>query len=97
MLEVVNASSGRNSATMDKVPKAVLPRSFDYGGGNHIILKDLDLWRQEAEAYEIPGYMGNLVRTLFRQMVAEEGMDQDFTRIFLLMERMAGTELPKTR
>lgn len=97
MTAVVNASSGRNSASIDKVPAAVLTRSFDYGGGNHIIAKDLELWRQEAEAYEVPGYMGNLVRTLFRQMIAEEGADKDFTRIFLLMERMAGTEMPKTR
>lgn len=97
MVEVVNASSGRNSATMDKIPKAILTRSFDYGGGNHIILKDLELWRQEAEAYDVPGYMGNLVRSLYRQMVREEGTDKDFTRIFMLMERMAGVEMKKTR
>ena len=97
MVEVINASSGRNSASQDKIPKAVLPRTFDYGGANYIIEKDLELWRQEAEAYEVPGYMGNLVRTLFRQMIAEEGKDADFTRIFMLMERMAGVEMPKTR
>jgi len=97
MVEVVNASSGRNSASQDKIPKAVLTRSFDYGGANYIILKDLELWRQEAEAYGIPAYMGNLVRTLFRQMVQEEGQDKDFTRIFQLMERMAGVEMKKTR
>jgi 3-hydroxyisobutyrate dehydrogenase-like beta-hydroxyacid dehydrogenase len=97
MVEVVNASSGRNSASMDKIPKAVLTRTFDYGGGNHIIEKDLELWRQEAEAYDVPGYMGNLVRTLFRQMIAEEGKDKDFTRIFMLLERMAGVEMKKTR
>ena len=97
MVEVINASSGRNSASQDKIPKAVLPRTFDYGGANYIIEKDLELWRREAEAYEVPGYMGNLVRTLFRQMIAEEGKDADFTRIFMLMERMAGVEMPKTR
>jgi 3-hydroxyisobutyrate dehydrogenase-like beta-hydroxyacid dehydrogenase len=97
MVEVINASSGRNSASMDKIPKAVLTRSFDYGGGNHIIEKDLELWRQEAEAYDVPGYMGNLVRTMFRQMIAEEGKDKDFTRIFMLLERMAGVEMKKTR
>jgi 3-hydroxyisobutyrate dehydrogenase-like beta-hydroxyacid dehydrogenase len=97
MVEAVNASSGRNSASMDKIPKAVLTRTFDYGGGNHIIEKDLELWRQEAEAYDVPGYMGNLVRTLFRQMIAEEGKDKDFTRIFMLLERMAGVEMKKTR
>ena len=62
-----------------------------------IIEKDLELWRQETEAYEVPSYIGNLVRTLCRQMFAEEWMDKDLSRIALLMERMAGTEIPKTR
>ena len=31
MVDVINASTGRNSATLDKVPKAVLPGTFDYG------------------------------------------------------------------
>ncbi|HYC13406.1 MAG TPA: NAD(P)-dependent oxidoreductase, partial [Stellaceae bacterium] len=31
MLDVINAGSGRNTATQDKFPKAILTRSFDYG------------------------------------------------------------------
>ncbi len=31
MVQVINASTGRNSATLDKVPRAVLPGTFDYG------------------------------------------------------------------
>jgi len=34
MLAAINAGSGRNSATLDKFPAAVLTRSFDYGAGN---------------------------------------------------------------
>ena len=32
LIDTVNASTGRNSATMDKFPASVLTRSFDYGG-----------------------------------------------------------------
>ena len=97
MIEVINASSGKNSATDWLIPDHVLNGALDFGGANYIIEKDLELWRQEAEAYDVPGYMGNLVRTLFRQMIAEEGKDKDFTRIFMLLERMAGVEMKKTR
>ncbi len=31
MIDVLNVSSGKSSATLDKWPKAVLPRSFDFG------------------------------------------------------------------
>ncbi|MEJ0005439.1 MAG: NAD(P)-dependent oxidoreductase [Steroidobacteraceae bacterium] len=31
MIEVLNVSSGRSSATQDKWPRSVLPRSFDFG------------------------------------------------------------------
>jgi 3-hydroxyisobutyrate dehydrogenase-like beta-hydroxyacid dehydrogenase len=31
MIEVLNVSSGRSSATQDKWPRAVLPRTFDFG------------------------------------------------------------------
>lgn len=97
MLEIMNKATGRNFSTEKVIGQFVLNRGFDFGGANYIIDKDLELWRQETEAYEVPSYVGNLVRTLFRQMMAEEGMEKDATRIALLMERMAGAEIPKTR
>ena len=97
MLEIMNQATGRNFSTEKVVGQFILNRNFDFGGANYIINKDLELWRQETEAYEVPSYIGNLVRTLCRQMFAEEGMDKDLSRIALLMERMAGTEIPKTR
>jgi len=66
MIEVINASSGRNSATETKIPNHVLTRGFDYGGAMYIIEKDLELWRREAEAFEAPMWVGSNVRTLFR-------------------------------
>ena len=50
MIDVINSSSGQNSATSIKIPRSVLTRNFDYGGALYIIEKDLDLWRQEAES-----------------------------------------------
>lgn len=97
MLEVINASSGRNTATERKIPEAVLTRSFDYGGALYIIEKDLELWRREAEAYETPMWLGSTIRTLFRQCMAEVGRDKDMTALAQTLEKMAGVEFPKTR
>ena len=38
MLDVINAGSGRNTASQDKFPKAILPRTFDFGftNGAHV-------------------------------------------------------------
>lgn len=97
MLEVINASSGRNSATETKIPNHVLNRNFDYGGAMYIIEKDLDLWRREAEAYQAPMWLGTNIRTLFMQCIAEVGRDADLTELTKTLEKMAGVELPKTR
>jgi 3-hydroxyisobutyrate dehydrogenase-like beta-hydroxyacid dehydrogenase len=97
MLEVINASSGRNSATETKIPNHVLNRQFDYGGAMYIIEKDLELWRREAEAYQTPMWLGTNIRTLFMQCIAEVGRDADLTELALTLEKMAGVELPKTR
>lgn len=97
MIEVINASSGRNSATETKIPNHVLTRSFDYGGAMYIIEKDLDLWRREAEAYETPMWLGTNIRTLFMQAMAEVGRDKDMTALAQTLEKMAGVEIPKTR
>ena len=97
MLEVINASSGRNTATESKIPNAVLTRSFDYGGAMYIIEKDLELWRREAEMYETPMWLGSNIRTMFRQCMTELGRDQDMTALAQTLEKMAGVEFPKTR
>ena len=97
MLEVINASSGRNTATENKIPNAVLTRSFDYGGAMYIIEKDLELWRREAEMYETPMWLGTNIRTLFLQCMGEVGRDKDMTALAQTLERMAGVEFPKTR
>ena len=97
MIEVINASSGKNSATERKIPNHVLTRSFDYGGAMYIIEKDLELWRREAEAYEAPMWLGTNIRTLFLQCMNEFGRDKDMTVLAQTLENMAGVEIPKTR
>jgi 3-hydroxyisobutyrate dehydrogenase-like beta-hydroxyacid dehydrogenase len=49
MIDVFNAGSGANTATRDKFPRAVLPRTFDYGFAAALMAKDLRLCMAEAD------------------------------------------------
>ena len=61
MLDVINAGSGRNSATQDKFPRTVLPRTFDFGFPNGLLYKDVKLCLDEGEALGVPMLVGNAV------------------------------------
>ncbi len=93
MLEVINASSGRNTATEWLIPNHVLNRAFDFGGANYIIAKDLDLWRQEVEAFQTPMQLGMSLRTLYLQSMWREGMGADLTTLLKTLEEIGNTEL----
>lgn len=97
MLEVINASSGRNTATDWLIGNHVLNGAFDFGGANYIIEKDLELWRREAEAYEAPMWLGSNLRTLYLASMAEQGRDADITALAKTLGAWAGATLPKTR
>ncbi|WAB99257.1 NAD(P)-dependent oxidoreductase [Pseudomonas putida] len=94
MLDVLNAGSGRNSATVDKLPRAVLPRTFDFGFTTALSLKDTRLCLDEAEAMGIPMPVGNAVRQMLNMTRATYGDDADYTRMICVLEQWAGVELP---
>lgn len=93
MLDVLNASSGRNSATMDKMPRAVLPRTFDFGFATQLSLKDMKLCLDEAEAMGVPMMMGNAARTMLTITQARFGGSADFTSMARVVEEWAGVEI----
>jgi 3-hydroxyisobutyrate dehydrogenase-like beta-hydroxyacid dehydrogenase len=90
MIDVINVSSGANAALRDKFPKAVLPRSFDYGFATGLMYKDVRLCLEEAEALRAPMWISNLVRQLWTEAHGQFGPDADFTNIVRLFEQWAG-------
>ena len=94
MLNVFNAGSGRNSATVDKLPRAVLPRTFDFGFSTALSLKDTRLCLDEAEAMGIPMPVGSAVRQMLNMTRAAYGDSADFTRMVCVLEQWAGIEVP---
>jgi 3-hydroxyisobutyrate dehydrogenase-like beta-hydroxyacid dehydrogenase len=93
MLEVLNASSGRNSATQDKIPKHVLNRQFDFGFANALSFKDVRLCLDEAEALGVPMVVGAAVRQMLSITQQMYGQDADCTEMIKVVEQWAGCRI----
>ena len=93
LIDIINASSGRNSATQDKFPRAILPRTFDFGFATGLSYKDVRLCVEEAEAMGVPMVVGGAVREMLAITKARFGADSDFTHIAKLLEEWAGVEI----
>ena len=92
MIEVLNAGTGRNSATQDKWPRAVLPRTFDFGFSAQLSLKDTRLALDEARAMGVPLPTGERLATLLDRTLAAYGDDADFTAMAKVVEADAGLD-----
>jgi len=95
MLDVINAGSGRNTATADKFPRCVVPRRFNFGFTTALLYKDIKLCLDEAEALGVPMIVGNAVRQLMAIGKAAQGPDADITEFVKPLERLAGVEVGK--
>ncbi|MBL8575686.1 MAG: NAD(P)-dependent oxidoreductase [Mesorhizobium sp.] len=93
MVEVLNAGSGRTSASVDKIPRFVLPGTFDFGFAISLSLKDIRLCLEEAERLGVPMMVGNAVRMLFAITKADFGPDADMTAVIRPLERWASVEV----
>lgn len=92
MIEVINASTGRNSATVDKFPKAILTGTFDYGGPLEIGSKDLQLYLEEARQEGSPGLSVSNVALLWGEAERRFGPRADMTMIFRLLQEWVQTD-----
>jgi len=90
MIDVINAGSGRNTASEDKFPRAILPRTFDFGFALGLLSKDVNLCIGEAEALGVPMWVGNAVKQLWLYGLAQGGPDQDFTNLITHIEKWSG-------
>jgi len=93
MCQVFNASSGRNTATLDKFPRSVLPGTFDFGFSTALAYKDVKLCLDEAEALGVPTPVGSAVRHILGITQAMFGPDSDFTSMVRPLEQWAGVEV----
>jgi 3-hydroxyisobutyrate dehydrogenase len=81
MLDVVNVSTGRNSATSDKFPNRIATGTYDAGFKTALLTKDIRLFLENARAAGTPSKVAATVAEQWRR--CDEAMpDSDFTRIY---------------
>lgn len=93
MLDIINRSTGRNSASVDKFPKAVLTGTFDFGFATGLSYKDVRLCVDESETLGVPMIGGSLVRQILAITQSKYGADSDFTSMARLIEDWSGVEI----
>ena len=96
IVDVINAGTGRNSATADKIPRCVIPRTFNTGFSIELLSKDVRLCLEEADALGVPMVVGAAVRQLLAITMASEGPTADMTEIVKPLEKWTGVEVGKS-
>jgi 3-hydroxyisobutyrate dehydrogenase-like beta-hydroxyacid dehydrogenase len=90
MIDVLNAGSGGTSASRDKFPRAILPRTFDYGFATGLMVKDVGLYLDEAKALDVSVEVAEAVGRLWDLAMRDQGPDSDFTAAIKPIEEVAG-------
>jgi 3-hydroxyisobutyrate dehydrogenase-like beta-hydroxyacid dehydrogenase len=92
IIDVLNVSTGRNSATDDKFPNRVLSASYDSGFHTRLMTKDVDLFVSEAvtagTSAEVIGAVLDVWRAADRAMP-----DSDFTEIWKFVSRVGEVDV----
>jgi 3-hydroxyisobutyrate dehydrogenase-like beta-hydroxyacid dehydrogenase len=94
MLAVINAGTGRNTASEDKFPRQVLSGKYAAGFTTGLLTKDLGLCAAAADGLGVPMPVAAAVHAQWQRAVAELGAAADITRIVALIERAAGATIP---
>jgi 3-hydroxyisobutyrate dehydrogenase len=84
--EVVSASSGRNSATEEKLPEQVATGEYDLGFPLRLVEKDIRLLSEFGEDNGTPLLLANAVRQLVGYARTHQGDGADMTRIYDFLE-----------
>jgi 3-hydroxyisobutyrate dehydrogenase len=85
MLEVLNASSGQSSATIDKFPNHVLTGRYASGFANSLMAKDVQLYLRALEEHGRTASIGAVTASVWDRFAAADP-GADFTRIFPFVE-----------
>ena len=95
MIDVINAGSGRTTASDGKFPQAILPRTFNYGFATALMLKDVRLCVEQAKSLNVPNSVMSAVLDQWEATNKEFGGDSDFTAIVKMIEQRAGVIVGK--
>lgn len=87
ILDVVNVSTGMNTATRDKFPKQVVTQKFAAGFFAELLNKDVQLYLQNAKNAGTPIRVGSEVASIWQDCVNQLEPQSDFTLIYDLIRK----------
>ena len=90
MIDVINAGSGMSTASRDKFPKSVLPRTFDYGFATRLMFKDVRLCMEESRHLGVDMPVASSVYDSWKKTNDTIGAEKDFTTIVQMVEQSMG-------
>lgn len=93
LIDLINASTGRCGATLDKFPQSILPRTFDYGGKLATMYKDVMLCLEEFRNRGVPHHVGASTAQIWFQGMAEGRGEDDYTSLIQVIENWAGVRV----
>ena len=85
MLQVLNVSTGKNSATLDKFPNRILTDTFDAAFRMSLMNKDIDLYLSEARNFDTPIDIAEVVNSYFKDGL-KRFPSGDFTEIYKVIK-----------
>lgn len=90
--DVLNASTGRNNATENKLKQYILSRAFNSGFSLDLMVKDVNAARDLARGLGVPAPELEDVSALFAQASQKLGKGADHTAIFAYLESLGAGE-----
>ncbi|MFN8682389.1 NAD(P)-dependent oxidoreductase [Paracoccus sp. P2] len=92
LLQVVNAGTGRNHTTLEKIPAAVRSGQFAYGARLANSIKDESLLMDEAAALGVPLWVAPRMVETLKAAAAAGYLDQDSMFLIQFMGEQAGID-----
>lgn len=92
MLNVLNASSGRSFATMERIPQCVLHRNFPLRFTTELLHKDVKMCIDEAEKLGVPMQVGPAARQFLAFAITQGDGDKDNAYTIRHFEQWAGVQ-----
>ena len=95
MLDVVNVSSGRSFATMERIPAAALDRSFPVRFTTELLHKDIKMCLDEAEKIGAPMMVNQAARQFLAFLLTQGYGSKDNVASMQQFEQWAGVQFGK--
>lgn len=92
MLDVINASSGRSFATLERIPQCVLNRNFPMRFTTELLHKDVKMCLDEGERLGVPMPVGQQARQFLAFSIGQGRGGEDNAAVIKHIEEWAGVQ-----